>query len=182
MAHHLLGKPQTTSPDAFATPWVWEYMRYNLDSEWYHGRCAHWENIDCPVYSAGNWSGMGLHLRGNTEGYMRAASTHKKLRIHAGTHYHPFYSAEGREDQLRFLDHWLKGIDSGIMREPPVKLLIRKGGGGNYACRHEREWPLKRTRWTRFYLRPYARSRNRETEGSLVIVASRKSASVDYSA
>src|SRR5436190_22962557 len=71
---------------------------------------------------------MGLRLRGNTEGDMRAASKHKKLRIHAGTHYHAFYSAEGRLDQLRFLDHWLKGIDTGIMREPPVKLLIRKGG------------------------------------------------------
>ncbi|TMH19022.1 MAG: CocE/NonD family hydrolase [Betaproteobacteria bacterium] len=49
MAHHLLGKPQTTSPDAFATPWVWEYMRYNLDGEWYRGRQAAWENIDCTI-------------------------------------------------------------------------------------------------------------------------------------
>jgi hypothetical protein len=41
---------------------------------------------------------MGLHLRGATEGYMRAASKHKKLRIHCGTHYHPFYSEDGRRD------------------------------------------------------------------------------------
>ena len=32
-------------------------------------------------------------------------------------------------DQLRFFDHWLKGIDTGIMDEPPVKLMIRTGGG-----------------------------------------------------
>ena len=37
---------------------------------------------------------MGLHLRGNTEGYLRSASRHKKLRIHAGTHYHGFYTKE----------------------------------------------------------------------------------------
>ena len=181
MAHHLLGKPQASAPDAFATPWVWEYMRYNLDSEWYHGRRALWENIDCPIYSAGNWSGMGLHLRGNTEGYVRAASKHKKLRIHAGTHYHPFYSAEGRLDQLRFFDHWLKGLDTGIMREPPVKLLIRKGGQGNSDWRFENEWPIKRTRWTKFFLLPSARGGEEGMHGALVREAPRKASSLSYS-
>jgi putative CocE/NonD family hydrolase len=33
-----------------------------------------------------------------------------------------------------------------------VKLLIRKGGAGNYEWRQEKEWPLARTKWTRFYL------------------------------
>jgi len=180
MAHHLLGKPQASATDAFATPWLWEYMRYNLDSDWYHGRRPIWENIDIPLYSAGNWSGMGLHLRGNTEGYVRAASKHKKLRIHAGTHYHPFYSEEGRLDQLRFLDHWLKGVDTGIMREPPVKLLIRKGGHGNYQWRSENEWPLARTRWTKFYLQPDVRGR--KAQETLVTAAPRKPASISYPA
>lgn len=182
MAHHLLGQPQATSPDAFATPWVWEYMRYNLDGEWYHGRRAQWDNIDCPLFSAGNWSGMGLHLRGNTEGYMRAASKHKKLRIHAGTHYHPFYSAEGRVDQLRFLDHWLKGIDTGIMREPPVKLLIRRGGHGNSEWRFEHEWPLQRTRWAKFFLQPAKRGGGKEETGRLGTEAPRKAVAVTYPA
>ena len=70
-----------------------------------------------------------LHLRGNIEAFVHAASKHKKLRIHTGTHFHPFHSEEGRSDQLRFFDHWLKGIDTGIMDEPPVKLMIRTGGG-----------------------------------------------------
>src|SRR5947207_4260376 len=69
---------------------------------------------------------------GNTEAFMLAASKHKKLRIHSGTHFHAFYSEEGRMDQLRWFDYWLKGIDTGIMAEPPVKLEIRtaavKGG------------------------------------------------------
>ena len=182
MAHHLLGKPQASAPDAFSKPWVWEYMRHNLDSDWYHGRRAVWEKIDVPLYSAGNWSGMGLHLRGNTEGYARAASRHKKLRIHAGTHYHPFYSNEGRMDQLRFLDTWLKGVDTGIMREPPVKLLIRKGGHGNYEWRGEQEWPLERTRWTKFYLRPDARPGRDGAEGELAAEAPRKGTSVSYPA
>jgi predicted acyl esterase len=57
-------------------------------------------------------------------------------------------------DQLRFFDHWLKGQDTGIMDEPPVKLMIRTGGENpkNYKFRYENEWPLARTQWTKFYL------------------------------
>ena len=33
-----------------------------------------------------------------------------------------------------------------------MKLQIRKGGVGNYEWRHEHEWPLERTRWTKMYL------------------------------
>jgi putative CocE/NonD family hydrolase len=102
------------------------------------------------MLSAGNWTGMALHLRGNTEAFVRAASKHRKLRIHAGTHVHPFYSEEGRKDQLRFFDCWLKGIANGVMDEPPVKLAIRKGGDV-IEWRHEYEWPLARTQWTRLY-------------------------------
>ena len=181
MAHHLLGKPQATAPDAFATPWVWEYMRYSLDGAWYDGRRADWNSIDIPFLSAGNWSGMGLHLRGNTEAYLRAPSKHKRLRIHAGTHYHPFYSEDGRLDQLRFFDYWLKGIDSGLEREPPVKLLIRKGGHGNAEWRCEDDWPIERTQWTKFYLRLGPAS-DKEAMGTLTDEAPRRTASVAYSA
>ena len=182
MAHHLLGKPQQHNPDTFAKNWLWHYLRDSLDRGAYHGRQANWDNLDIPLYSVGNWSGMGLHLRGNTEAFVRAKSKHKKLRIHAGTHYHPFYSEEGRIDQLRFLDHWLKGIDTGIMREPPVKLLIRKGGHGNAEWRHEKEWPLERTRWTKFYLRPQSGGAGRQSDGALATEAPRKATSVSYTA
>jgi hypothetical protein len=47
--------------------------------------------------------------------------------IHLGSHVHPFYTEDGRLDQIRFFDYWLKGIDNGVMTEPPVKLAIRKG-------------------------------------------------------
>src|SRR3982074_3417422 len=157
-------------------------MRNNLDGEWWRGRAARWASIHVALAGGGNWSGMGLHLRGNTEGYRRAASKENKLRIHAGTHYHPFYSEEGRTDQLRFFDHWLKGSDTGVMREAPVKLLVRKGGHGNYQWRSENEWPIRRTRWTRFYLDPVARGRGSEAEGALATVAPRKASSISYSA
>jgi putative CocE/NonD family hydrolase len=117
-------------------------------------RSARWEKVTVPMYSVGNWTGAGLHLRGNTEGFMLAVSKHKKLRIHSGTHFYPFHSEEGRLDQLRFFDHWLKGINTGIMDEPPVKLMIRTGGDHkHYEFRFENEWPLARTQWTKMFLK-----------------------------
>ena len=180
MAHHLLGKPRSSSPDAFSSPWLWEYMRNSLDGDWYHGRQARWNEIDVPFMSAGNWSGMGLHLRGNCEAFMRASSRHKWLRVDSGTHYGPFHSEEGRSDQLRFFNHWLKGVDTGLLDEPRVKLRIRTGGREDYAFRHEKEWPLKRTRWTRFYLSPGKVRGRSDVEGALSATVPRRQGSVTY--
>ena len=180
IAHHLLGKPAAYNPDAFRNERLWQYARHNLDSGWWDNRKAHWERIEVPMYSVGNWSGMALHLRGNVEGFTRAASKHKKLRIHTGTHYHPFYSEEGKRDQLRFWDHWLKGKDTGLMDEPPVKLLIRTGGGGPYQFRFENEWPLARTRWTRFYLQ--AKDGAHDVDGALSQDAPSRGSALTYSA
>lgn len=107
--------------------------------------------ITVPVLSAGNWGGVGLHLRGNIDGYLGVASAFKMLEIHSGNHIVPFYSLEGRLFQKRFLDRWLYDIDTGIEREPRIKLAIRRGED-DYAWRYENEWPIARTRWTPFYL------------------------------
>ncbi len=170
MAHHLMGRPRSYNPNAFNNNMLWQWASNSLDSEFWRMRSARWERVTVPLYSVGNWTGTGLHLRGNIEAFMHAASKHKKLRIHSGTHFHPFHSEEGRTDQLRFFDHWLKGIDTGIMDEPPVKLMIRTGGDlKNYQFRFEHEWPLARTQWTRMYLRLNAerQSATGEAEGTI---------------
>ncbi|MGD0026160.1 MAG: CocE/NonD family hydrolase, partial [Xanthobacteraceae bacterium] len=151
MLHHLLGRASQQLPDGWQTNTLYFWLHNSLDSGAFRGAQAQWEKIDVPMFSVGNWSGMGLHLRGNTEAFMRAATPHKKLRIHCGTHVHPFYSEDGRRDQIRFFDYWLKGIDNGVMDEARVKLAIRQGGDA-FEWRGEHEWPLKRTRWTKLYL------------------------------
>ena len=92
---------------------------------------------------------MGLHLRGNVEGFTQAASEHKWLRIDSGTHHGPFYSEEGRADQLRFFDHWLKG------KTTPDCSTNRASNCASVTAatrttfwRVENEWPLARTQWT----------------------------------
>lgn len=107
--------------------------------------------ITVPVLSAGNWGGVGLHLRGNVDGYLGASSEFKMLEIHNGNHILPFYSLEGRLFQKRFLDRWLYDIDTGIEREPKIKLAIRRGEA-EYFWRYENEWPIARTRWTPYFL------------------------------
>ncbi len=184
-AHHLLGRPRSYNPDAFHNDMMWKYMRNDLDSEYWRLSGARWDQIKVPVYSVGNWGGFSMHLRGNTEAFLNAASKHKKLRIHTGTHFHPFHAEEGRMDQLRWFDHWLKGIDTGIMTEPPVKLEIRTGGSPDrYAFRTENEWPLARTRWTKMYLQidrePTADLMG--VEGELVTSAPKNAGKVSYSA
>jgi predicted acyl esterase len=49
---------------------------------------------------------------------------------------------------LRWFDYWLKGMDTGIMDEVPIKLFIM-GSGDWKECN---EWPLPETKWTPFYL------------------------------
>jgi putative CocE/NonD family hydrolase len=184
-AHHLLGRPRAYNPDAFQNDMLWNMMRNDLDSEYWRLCSARWDAITVPLYSVGNWGGFALHLRGNTEGYLNAASKVKKLRIHTGTHFHPFHSEEGRMDQLRWMDYWLKGIDTGILDEPPVKLEIRTGGSARpYPFRFENEWPLARTQWTKLYLRIDREPSAEEhaVEGQLVAAPPQQSAKLMYSA
>ncbi len=44
---------------------------------------------------------------------------------------------EDRDEQLRWFDHWLKGIDNGVDREPPVRLFVMNAG-----WRDDSTWPL----------------------------------------
>jgi putative CocE/NonD family hydrolase len=95
---------------------------------------------------------------------------------------HPFYTEEGRRDQLRFFDYWLKGIDNGVMDEPPVKLAIRKGRD-EIEWRHESEWPLARTQWTRFYFDLSSPAENAAGNAGMLVTSNpRETSSRSYAA
>src|SRR5690348_9722618 len=182
MMHHVVGRASRQIPDAWQTNTLHHWLHNSLDSGAFRGSQAQWERITVPLFTVGNWSGMALHLRGNTEAFTRAASRHKKLRIHAGTHVHPFYTEEGRRDQLRFFDYWLKGVDNGVMDEPPVKLAIRKGRDET-EWRHEHEWPLARTQWTKFFFDLSGIAPGREPRmGALVSANPQKTCACTYPA
>ena len=127
--------------------------RERFDSAWYAERSADASKVSAPLLSAANWGGQGIHPTGNFDGFVQAASQHKWLEVHGDTHWTHFYSAYGRDLQKRFFDHFLKGLDNGWDAEPRVQLNVRHPGE-NFVWRGENEWPLARTRWTRFFLDP----------------------------
>jgi uncharacterized protein len=130
-----------------------EVKRRPLHDEYYAARTADFERIEAPLLSAGNWGGMGLHTRGNFEGYLRAGSRQKWLEIHGDTHFTHFYSSYGETLQKRFFGHFLKGEQTGWERQPRVSLNIRHPHE-KFVLRAENEWPLARTQWTKYYLQP----------------------------
>lgn len=153
MGKQLLETTVADGPDGMNENLILEYMRHPTDSRWWDESKARaqMDKITVPFYSSGNWGGWNHHLRGNLEAFTRAAAKTRKLQVHIGGHTDYFYDPEGRDEQLRWYDYWLKGIDTGIVKEPPVKLCIRTSVR-DCTWRFESEWPLARTRYTRFYL------------------------------
>lgn len=110
-----------------------------------------WTRVTVPVLSAGNWGGMGLHLRGSTRGYEQAASVGKWLTMHGDTHFSQYYSRYGLDLQKRFFGQFLRDDETDWTAQPRVELQTRRVDGG-FDLRTATQWPLPETRWTRFYL------------------------------
>lgn len=128
-----------------------EAERRELIDDYYRQRMPDFSKITVPLLSAANWGGQGLHPRGNFEGFLRAASREKWLEVHGHTHLTHFYSNYGMSLQKRFFARFLKGESSGWDQQPHVALNVRHPNE-RFTLRAETEWPLARTRWTRFYL------------------------------
>ena len=152
----LVCGPETLSEDELLRNRedMWgELLSREMDGPYYRERSADLAKVAVPLLSAANWGGQGLHTRGNFEGFVRSSSRQKWLEVHGGSHWAPFYTDYGRKLQLDFFDHFLKGRQNGWDRKPRVLLNVRHPGE-RFVPRHENEWPLKRTKWTPFYLDP----------------------------
>src|SRR5260370_35016056 len=68
-----------------------------------------------------------------------------------------FYPDYGGALQKKFFGQFLKDADTGWKKQPRVLLQVRHPGE-TFVERHESEWPLARTRWTKLYLNPAGHS------------------------
>jgi uncharacterized protein len=127
-----------------------EILAHPLDDDYHQARSPDWSRVTVPFLSAGNWGGQGLHLRGNVEAFVRAATDQKWLELHGLEHWTHYYTDYGVGLQKEFCSHFLKGEDNGWDRRPPVLLNVRRTDG--FVRRDEHEWPLARTRWTALYV------------------------------
>ena len=127
-----------------------DILAHPTDDAYHRERSAQWDKITVPFLSAGNWGGQGLHLRGNSESFMRAASKQKWLEMHGLEHWTHFYTDYGVQIQKRFFAHFLKGEDNGWDKEPPVRLQVRHVK--HFEERTGSNWPLAQTQWTKMFL------------------------------
>lgn len=121
-----------------------------LDDAWKE-RETDLSKIDVPMMAVGTLVDIDLHLRGSTEAFMASPNPFKRLQLLWGTHWGTAYKAAALSEQLRFLDYWLKDIDTGIYNEPPVKIQIRTGSQ-SFVTRYGDRYPLPETQWTKMYL------------------------------
>ena len=119
--------------------------------DWHRDQSPDLSEVKVPLLSCANWGGQGIHPRGNFNGYMEASSKQKWLEAHGDSHWALFSAGYGLDLQKRFFDRFLKGIDNGWDKQPPVQLNVRHPGP-KFVQRHENEWPIARTQWTKFYL------------------------------
>jgi putative CocE/NonD family hydrolase len=134
------------------------------------------EYKDIPVYHLGGWYDSWGTQVANLN-YVTLRQKKKSLQrlimgpwTHGGrTHSYAGEAEFGPEAAIdfftfeqRWFDHWLKGIDNGVDREPPVRIFVMGGGDahktpegrlyvGGY-WRNETEWPLARARQMPYYL------------------------------
>ena len=126
-----------------------------------------YDEVDTPAYFMTGWYDVlchdGFKQFLGWSGKARSEETRRRSRIIVGpwTHY-AFSSGDLYGDidhrgagtidfvaeHLRWFDQRLKGVDTGIDSEPPVRIFVM----GDDVWRGEHEWPLARTVYTRYYL------------------------------
>ena len=134
------------NPEKGVNAWMTDVLLNPFDGPFYQERNAKLEAIKVPSYIGGCWGIFGLHLPGAFRAWERIKAP-KKMMI--GPPYYldrPVYQLQ--YESLRWFDHWLKGMDNGIMEEPPIRLFVP--GTGEWKATDD--WPLPETKWTPFYL------------------------------
>jgi len=151
----LLNAPGKKPSNVMGFDLISEILRHPLHDEFWQERSAtaRLHQVKVPTYSIGNWSMVGVHTRSNALGF-ELVSGPKKLAIH-GTlglkgPQELFASKEMHLELKRWYDHWLKGIDTGIMNEPPVKYQVRPSSDWRTA----QSWPPPEVQYKSLYLAP----------------------------
>lgn len=110
-------------------PYVEEWVKHQRrDAYWKHGSvCEDYAKINIPVFAVGGWA----------DGYTNAIfrlleglNGPRKGLIGPWAHEYPEVAVPGPaigflQECLRWWDHWLKGIDTGIMEEPMLRAWMQ---------------------------------------------------------
>jgi uncharacterized protein len=142
-------------------PEVWlEHAR--RDDYWKHGSvCEDYDAITCPVYAIGGWADAYSNAIPRLLTGLKAP---RKGLIGPWAHLYPHDGVPGPaigflQEALRWWDHWLKGIDTGMMAEPMLRVWMQesvppkpfyKNRPGRWVA--ESQWPSPRITRKRHWL------------------------------
>jgi putative CocE/NonD family hydrolase len=121
------------------------------------------DRITVPVHTLGGWFDIfsqgtlrgyvGMSQKGATEQARRMSSLiigpwgHGPSQKTGALDFGPDANVDALAIQLRWYDYFLRGIDDGLSKEPPVKLFVM----GRNEWVYEREYPLARTQYRPLY-------------------------------
>jgi putative CocE/NonD family hydrolase len=140
-------------------PWR-DYVSHSTYDEFWReiGIRDKYHRITIPVYLMGGWydNYPGATLRYFEK--LRKLNATREIRVVVNPSDHvnrvvgdrDFGRVAGKDEvglAIRWLDYVIKGIDTGIKDEPPVKIFVM----GINRWRFEHEWPLARTQFTKYY-------------------------------
>ena len=128
------------NPGAGTNALIVDMLLHPFDGPFWRERSANDSNGKIPAYLGACWGNYGLHLPGAFTAW-REWQGPKKMVIGP-----PVYQYQ--DESLRWFDHWLKGVDNGVMDEPPIRCFIPPTG----EWKNLSDWPPAEARWTTFYL------------------------------
>lgn len=146
-------------------PWGIGFINHQFDGPYWRDRSVRpdYDRIKCPVFVIEGWADWYYTAVLRAFEHLKVP---KRALIGPWAHYWPENAfpgprIDGRREYLKWFDQWLKGIDTGVLKEPPVTIWVRQYKPpapiyleDNGFWRQENEWPLARTQYTPMYLHP----------------------------
>jgi hypothetical protein len=134
------------NPEAGANPFVVDLVLHPLYDQFWQERAVDYAKLKIPAYIGGCWGMYGIHTPAAFRSWERLAVP-KKMLIGPPVYLdRPLYQLQ--HEAIRWFDHWVKGVDTGILAEAPVRMFVM--GTGEW--KEANDWPLPETRWIPFYL------------------------------
>jgi len=135
-------------------PVFFDALLHPLDGPFWRERSAYpkYDKIKVPVYLCDPWRQPRRYIQGLWRAFMDPKlNVPKKAMVFETWEMTRLPYRIANPEILVWYSHWLLGIDTWIMEEPPIKIFV--SGVNKY--RYEHEFPLARTKWTKFYLKRF---------------------------
>ncbi|MFH1950240.1 MAG: CocE/NonD family hydrolase [Pseudomonadota bacterium] len=134
------------NPDQETNALVVDVLLNPHDGPFWDKRKVNYDGLSVPAYIGADWGIYGLHLPGAFRSWENLEGPKKMIIGPPAYLERPVYQLQ--YEALRWFDYWLKGVETGIMEEPPIRLFLTP----TRRWKNADEWPLPETKWTPFYL------------------------------